>query len=166
MLGLTLHHFVATNAGTSLSFNDLVICDEKNVMKEGQEYWFWWFFISKFLEFIDTVFLILNRKHSPSAGWYLQVYHHSTTASVAWVAWHYNVPNAWFGLMSNTFVHIVMYVTNQTLHLTPAPNPCTKPLNQTPSTSFLVKLKNADLQVGGKLPLPRMLMCARSDDSP
>jgi len=55
------------------------------------------------------VFLILNRKHSPSAGWYLQVYHHSTTASVAWVAWHYNVPNAWFGLMSNTFVHIVMY---------------------------------------------------------
>lgn len=131
MLGLTLHHFVAMNAGTSLSFNDLVICDEKNVMKEGQEYWFWWFFISKFLEFIDTVFLILNRKHSPSAGWYLQVYHHSTTASVAWVAWHYNVPNAWFGLMSNTFVHIVMYVTNQTLHLTPAPNPCTKPLHQT-----------------------------------
>jgi len=94
---------------TDKTFNDLVICDDKEILKKGQEYWFWWFFVSKFLEFIDTVFLILNRKHSPSAGWYLQVYHHSTTASVAWVAWFYNVPNAWFGLMSNTFVHIVMY---------------------------------------------------------
>jgi hypothetical protein len=37
------------------------------------------------------------------------VYHHSTTASIAWVAWFHNVPNAWFGLVSNTFVHIIMY---------------------------------------------------------
>lgn len=94
---------------TNKTFNSLVICDEEEELKQGQEHWFWWFFISKFFEFIDTVFLILNRKHSPSAGWYLQVYHHSTTASVAWVAWFYNVPNAWFGLMSNTLVHILMY---------------------------------------------------------
>lgn len=87
----------------------LIRCDEEEVLKAGQEHWFKWFFISKFLEFIDTFFLILNRKHSSSVGWYLQVYHHSTTASIAWVAWFHNVPNAWFGLVSNTFVHIIMY---------------------------------------------------------
>jgi hypothetical protein len=39
-----------------------------------------------------------------------QVYHHSTTASIAWVAFWGEVSSGYIGLLSNCFVHIVMYL--------------------------------------------------------
>lgn len=99
-----IENWKATGWDTSL-----IYCDENQVLKNNMEYWHYLFYMSKFLEFIDTVFLILNRKYSNSVGWYLQVYHHSTTASIAWVAWWLNVPAWWYGLLSNAFVHILMY---------------------------------------------------------
>ena len=59
------------------------------------DHWFWWFLMSKFLEYIDTFFLVVRRKHSNSVGWYLQVYHHSTTSMVAWVGWFARTACAW-----------------------------------------------------------------------
>lgn len=73
------------------------------------EYWFYWFYISKYVEYADTLFLILGKNYGRHVGWYLQVYHHCVTASVAWVAWFYPTPSYFMGLTTNTFVHIIMY---------------------------------------------------------
>eukprot|EP00039_Didymoeca_costata_P010186 m.136400 g.136400 ORF g.136400 m.136400 type:complete len:262 (+) comp14732_c0_seq2:76-861(+) len=99
------HNWKGTDFNVTLFY-----CDEAEVLKEGMENWHYVFFLTKFLEFLDTAFLILNRKYSYSLGWYLQVYHHSTTAAIAWVAWWRNVPAWWYGLLSNAFVHIIMYL--------------------------------------------------------
>jgi hypothetical protein len=87
----------------------LVVCDDEMILRPGMGPWFYLFFLSKYIEYLDTVFLILNRKYEWRVGWYLQLYHHAITASVAWVAWHLPVPSFWVGLVTNTFVHIVMY---------------------------------------------------------
>ena len=87
----------------------LLWCDDELTLRPGFEYWFFWFFASKYIEYLDTVFLILAKKYGNSIGWTLQVYHHFITASVAWIAWFYPVPSFWVGLVTNTFVHIFMY---------------------------------------------------------
>eukprot|EP00035_Acanthoeca_spectabilis_P023891 m.451365 g.451365 ORF g.451365 m.451365 type:complete len:316 (+) comp20143_c0_seq1:221-1168(+) len=90
--------------------NSLTWCDDQNRLREGMEPYYYFFFVSKFLEYFDSVLLILGRKYSLSVGFSLQVYHHSTTASIAWVAFWGEVPSAYIGLLSNCFVHIVMYL--------------------------------------------------------
>ena len=39
----------------------------------------------------------------------LHVYHHTFTASLAWVAWQIPFSVNWTGILANTFVHIWMY---------------------------------------------------------
>ncbi len=56
------------------------------------------------------MFLVLAGRSKPSVAWYLQVYHHATTSSVAWVAWFFPGPSFWVGAITNTFVHVVMCV--------------------------------------------------------
>lgn len=87
-----------------------IICDDKLRLRKGLDIYFYWFFVSKYLEYIDTVLLIANRKYSISVGFALQIYHHSTTASIAWVAYFCDIPIAWLGVISNTLVHVVMYM--------------------------------------------------------
>ncbi len=71
--------------------------------------WFKHFYFSKYVEYMDTVFLIFGHKYGWTVGWYLQLYHHATTASIAWVAFFYPTPSAFMGLVTNTFVHVIMY---------------------------------------------------------
>ncbi|XP_034658084.1 elongation of very long chain fatty acids protein 4 isoform X1 [Drosophila subobscura] len=44
---------------------------------------FWWFYISKILEFADTAFFILRQKWSQLS--FLHVYHHSTMFAMCWI---------------------------------------------------------------------------------
>ena len=60
----------------------------------------------------DSSFSCLTRiphRYSFTVGFGLQVYHHSTTSSIAWVAWFYMIPCCFLGLLTNTFVHVIMY---------------------------------------------------------
>ena len=68
----------------------------------------WWYYFSKLLEFMDTVFFILRKK--PRQLTFLHVYHHSTMFMFWWVGARF-VPGgcALSGAMVNCFVHVIMY---------------------------------------------------------
>ncbi|NXD00423.1 ELOV4 protein, partial [Certhia familiaris] len=68
----------------------------------------WWFFFSKVIELLDTVFLILCKKQEQVT--FLHVYHHGSMLFNWWSGVKY-VPGgqAFFIGMLNSFVHIFMY---------------------------------------------------------
>uniref|UniRef100_A0A8C3TV70 Elongation of very long chain fatty acids protein n=1 Tax=Catharus ustulatus TaxID=91951 RepID=A0A8C3TV70_CATUS len=68
----------------------------------------WWFFFSKVIELLDTVFLILRKKQEQVT--FLHVYHHGSMLFNWWSGVKY-VPGgqAFFIGMLNSFVHIFMY---------------------------------------------------------
>ncbi|NXP50552.1 ELOV4 protein, partial [Heliornis fulica] len=68
----------------------------------------WWFFFSKVIELLDTVFFILRKKQEQVT--FLHVYHHGTMLFNWWSGVKY-VPGgqAFFIGMLNSFVHIFMY---------------------------------------------------------
>jgi len=68
----------------------------------------WFFFITKFVEFADTVFFILRKKYSQVTA--LHVVHHSLVPCLVWIGLKF-VPggnNAFFPLI-NSLVHTIMY---------------------------------------------------------
>ncbi|XP_039149901.1 elongation of very long chain fatty acids protein 4 isoform X1 [Drosophila simulans] len=69
---------------------------------------FWWFYISKILEFADTAFFILRHKWNQLS--FLHVYHHSTMFLFCWiyVKW-LPTGSIFFPSMINSFVHVIMY---------------------------------------------------------
>ncbi|KRK01646.1 uncharacterized protein Dyak_GE20239, isoform B [Drosophila yakuba] len=69
---------------------------------------FWWFYISKILEFADTAFFILRHKWNQLS--FLHVYHHSTMFLFCWifVKW-LPTGSVFFPTMINSFVHVIMY---------------------------------------------------------
>jgi len=63
------------------------------------------FCLSKIPEFIDTLFLVLRKRHVRFLHWY----HHITVALYCWSAWADNIENGgWFSGM-NLIVHTIMY---------------------------------------------------------
>lgn len=65
----------------------------------------YWFYISKYVEFFDTVLLYLNGK-SPI---FLQKYHH-IGAVICWhLCYEYKVDGVWIMTLCNSLVHTIMY---------------------------------------------------------
>ena len=68
----------------------------------------WWYYMSKLIEFLDTIFFILRKKGSQLT--FLHVYHHSTMFLFWWVGARFVAGGcALSGAMVNCFVHVVMY---------------------------------------------------------
>ncbi|XP_045158476.2 elongation of very long chain fatty acids protein 4-like [Mercenaria mercenaria] len=68
----------------------------------------WWFFFSKVIELLDTVFFILRKKNEQVT--FLHVYHHCTMI----INWYLGAKyvaggQSFFVAMLNSFVHIFMY---------------------------------------------------------
>nr|KAG5709167.1 hypothetical protein BaRGS_028623 [Batillaria attramentaria] len=68
----------------------------------------WWFYFSKLVEMLDTIFFILRKKDNQVS--FLHVYHHATMfpiwyIGVKWVAGG----QSFFGAMINSFIHVIMY---------------------------------------------------------
>ncbi|CAI9164083.1 unnamed protein product [Rangifer tarandus platyrhynchus] len=68
----------------------------------------WWYFISKGIEYLDTVFFILRKKNNQVS--FLHVYHHCTMFTLWWIGIKW-VPGgqAFFGAQMNSFIHVIMY---------------------------------------------------------
>ncbi|XP_016987631.1 elongation of very long chain fatty acids protein 4 [Drosophila rhopaloa] len=69
---------------------------------------FWWFYISKILEFADTAFFILRHKWMQLS--FLHVYHHSTMFIFCWVFIKWMpTGSVYVPTIINSFVHVIMY---------------------------------------------------------
>ncbi|XP_059897585.1 elongation of very long chain fatty acids protein 4-like [Gadus macrocephalus] len=68
----------------------------------------WWYYISKGVEFLDTVFFILRKKFNQVS--FLHVYHHCTMFILWWIGMKW-VPGgqAFFGAGINSSIHVLMY---------------------------------------------------------
>ncbi|XP_059146320.1 elongation of very long chain fatty acids protein 7-like, partial [Physella acuta] len=68
----------------------------------------WLFCISKYIEFLDTVFFILRKKHNQVT--FLHVYHHTSMALITWIGLKFfsGGNNVAYGIV-NSFVHVIMY---------------------------------------------------------
>ncbi|CAO1432089.1 unnamed protein product [Diamesa tonsa] len=68
----------------------------------------WWYYFSKCLEFMDTMFFILRKKDKQLS--FLHIYHHSTMFFFWWIGVKF-VPtgSTFFPALVNSFIHVVMY---------------------------------------------------------
>lgn len=68
----------------------------------------WWYYISKFTEFLDTIFFVLRKKNDHVSR--LHVIHHGIMPLSTWFGVKFTPGghSTFFGML-NTFVHIVMY---------------------------------------------------------
>jgi fatty acid elongase 3 len=68
-------------------------------------YWRYHYYLSKFYELLDTVILVLKKKNLI----FLHVYHHAIMLYISWIWIAGNYTTAWWGVMTNTLVHVFMY---------------------------------------------------------
>nr|XP_048276734.1 elongation of very long chain fatty acids protein 2 isoform X2 [Myodes glareolus] len=68
----------------------------------------WWYYFSKLVEFLDTVFFVLRKKTNQIT--FLHVYHHASMFNIWWCVLNW-IPcgQSFFGPTLNSFIHILMY---------------------------------------------------------
>ncbi|OBS66311.1 hypothetical protein A6R68_05148 [Neotoma lepida] len=70
----------------------------------------WWYFVSKGVEYLDTVFFILRKKNNQVS--FLHVYHHCTMFTLWWIGIKWVAGGqAFFGAQMNSFIHVQFHVT-------------------------------------------------------
>jgi len=85
----------------------ILFCDTNKevVLKGGLYYWVYFFYLSKFYEFIDTFLLCLKKSQLR----FLHVYHHWATMALIWNCLYMGTPTQWTAELLNALVHIPMY---------------------------------------------------------
>lgn len=98
---------------SSIGFDPMApFCDGSRRLLHDMDFWFYTFYLSKFWEWIDTWILIMKGKPvwpPQTSQYFLHVFHHTTTASIIWLAWRQEFSVAWIGVITNSFVHTPMY---------------------------------------------------------
>jgi len=85
---------------------EALFCDSHHQLVRGPLIgWFYIFYLSKYYEYGDTLFLVLKKK--PLI--FLHVYHHCTTALLVFVNLDFEAAMQWCPIAANSFVHIPMY---------------------------------------------------------
>ncbi|XP_019877181.1 elongation of very long chain fatty acids protein AAEL008004 [Aethina tumida] len=65
-------------------------------------------FLLKLIELVETIFFLLRKKNNQVSN--LHVYHHSSTAALAWIATKFiGGGMTTFAIILNSFIHILMY---------------------------------------------------------
>merc|ERR1712080_352206 len=68
----------------------------------------WWFYVSKFPDFLDSFFFILRKNYRQLSG--LHVVHHGTIPAFAWFGVKFaGGGNYLFSVMLNSAIHTIMY---------------------------------------------------------
>jgi hypothetical protein len=65
----------------------------------------YYFYLSKYYEYIDTFLLYLNNKKPI----FLQKFHHIGAVIVWYLGYYYKVDAIWLATISNSFIHTIMY---------------------------------------------------------
>ncbi|KAG9347826.1 hypothetical protein JZ751_003842 [Albula glossodonta] len=68
----------------------------------------WWYYFSKLIEFLDTIFFVLRKKNNQIS--FLHVYHHASMFNIWWCVLNW-IPcgQSFFGPTLNSFIHVLMY---------------------------------------------------------
>ncbi|KAL1248894.1 hypothetical protein QQF64_022212 [Cirrhinus molitorella] len=68
----------------------------------------WWYYFSKLIEFLDTIFIVLRKKNNQIS--FLHVYHHASMFNIWWCVLNW-IPcgQSFFGPTLNSFIHVLMY---------------------------------------------------------
>lgn len=92
--------------GYSYSCQTVSYTNDRNEMRIAGA--LWWYYFSKFVEFLDTVFFILKKKDNQVS--FLHVYHHATMFPIWWIGVKWVAGGqAFFGPMINSGIHVLMY---------------------------------------------------------
>jgi len=68
----------------------------------------WWYYFSKCLEFMDTIFFVVRKKNSQVS--FLHVYHHASMFPIWWIGVKWVAGGqSFFGALMNSFIHVIMY---------------------------------------------------------
>uniref|UniRef100_UPI00358E1BD9 very long chain fatty acid elongase 2-like isoform X2 n=1 Tax=Myxine glutinosa TaxID=7769 RepID=UPI00358E1BD9 len=69
----------------------------------------WWYYFSKAIELLDTIFFILRKKNNQVT--FLHVYHHASMLNIWWLVMNW-IPtgHTFFGAAMNCFIHVLMYL--------------------------------------------------------
>lgn len=94
-----LYHVYPINNfyGINIPYNDSI------------KHYVWMHYMSKYLDYFDTVFMLLRKKNSQVS--FLHIYHHGTVI-IPWgwiVAGGHANGTAGFGALINAFIHMIMY---------------------------------------------------------
>ncbi|CAL1542544.1 unnamed protein product [Lymnaea stagnalis] len=105
-----LHEFVMSSwtvNGFNLLCQPMDYSDDVNSVRLAGACW--WFFISKLIELLDTVFFVLRKKNNQIS--FLHVYHHTTMPILWWVGVKFVAGGeAYFSTTFNSGVHVLMYL--------------------------------------------------------
>lgn len=82
------------------------INDPTGVLWSKLYYFFWIFYISKYIEIIDTLIIYLNNRTAS----FLQVYHHTGAIFCCWFLCKSKSHISWIFILFNSFVHSFMYL--------------------------------------------------------
>lgn len=101
----------------------------------GTTFAIWVHYTNKYLEFLDTYFMVLRGKMDQVS--FLHVYHHATIALAWWVGLSL-MPggDSYFGALLNSFIHVMMY-SYYALALFKIPCPWKRFLTQAQLTQFM-----------------------------
>lgn len=78
------------------------------ITNKGTSYAIWVHYCDKYLEFLDTYFMVLRGKTEQVS--FLHVYHHTTIAWAWWIALMlFPGGDCYFGALLNSWIHVMMY---------------------------------------------------------
>jgi len=79
-----------------------------NATASGASFAVWVHYCDKYLEFLDTYFMVLRGKMDQVS--FLHVYHHFTIAWAWWLGiWFWPHGDCYFGALLNSLIHVIMY---------------------------------------------------------
>lgn len=81
------------------------ICDSGQMLFGRLQFWLWVFYLSKYYEFLDTVFLCVTMRRVIPLHWI----HHVLTLIVAWIGLETKHTVMGIACVMNTAIHVIMY---------------------------------------------------------
>ena len=82
-----------------------MVCDRTPGRNSFVYFFGYWYYLSKYYEFLDTIILVL-RKRALSV---LHVYHHSVVILMTYLLMAHDFSLYWWVIWMNAGVHVVMY---------------------------------------------------------